>query len=94
MPRYLFHPFLIVSLMTPGAAAGAQASGRFDGSATLSAPQARSDDGRFQLHAELQQAGARAGDRFALDARLTPRAKSITTLCTPGGVNIFNNGFE
>jgi hypothetical protein len=94
MPRYLFHPFLIASLMTLGVAARAQAPGRFDGGATLSAPPAHSDDGRFQLHAELQRAGSVAGDRFALNARLAPQAKSVTTLCTPGGVNIFINGFE
>lgn len=94
MPRHLFHHFAIAGLLASAASVHAEAPDRFDGGATLSAAQARSDDGRFQLHAELRQATASVGGRFGLDARLVPEARSIAAVCTPAGVTVFSNGFE
>jgi hypothetical protein len=94
MSRHLVHLFLIAGVMATPLPAHAQAPRRFEGSAVLAAPQARSDDGRFQLNAGLRQTSKAGGGRFALDARLAPQASSVNTLCTPAGVTIFNNGFE
>lgn len=75
---------------------GAAEAPRFAGEGELSAPVARSEDGRYALQAALRPGdGDVQGGRFGLDARLTvsDAAKSSLAVCTVGG-DLFRNGFE
>ncbi len=67
---------------------------RFSGSGSIIAPITESADQRFLISAKLRANHTQSNDRFVVNARMMPDAKSATVACGPLGDEVFSDGFE